>query len=144
MVSTGMMALAFDVLKPPCSGGPKCHVWQASIDFPCFLEGTHPQTFKFYNFLRVPVRNGRRVPGNRDNGNLYQLVDLLGVVHVLGQLLDGVECFLSDIVTFKSQVTSDCETDHQVLDWVPRHHYLRLAISELKDAEIKRAFSLKS
>jgi len=59
---------------------------------------------------------------------------------VLGQLLDSVERFLSDIVTFKSQVTSDCETDPQVLDWVPRHHYLRLAISELKDAEIKRAF----
>jgi len=58
---------------------------------------------------------------------------------VLGQLLDSVERFLSDIVTFKSQVTSHCETDPQ--DWVPRHHYLRLAISELKDAEIKRAFS---
>jgi len=67
-------------------------------------------------------------------------VNLLRVVHVLGQLLDSVERFLPDIVTFKSQVTSDCETDLQVLDWVPRHHYLRLAISELKDAEIKRAF----
>ena len=68
-------------------------------------------------------------------------MDLLRVVHVLDQLLDSVERFLSDIVTFKSHVTSDCETDPQVLDWVPRHHYFRLAISELKDAEIKRAFS---
>jgi len=48
---------------------------------------------------------------------------------------------LPDIVTFKSQVTSDCETDSQELDWVPRHYYLRLAISELKNTEIKRALS---
>ena len=60
---------------------------------------------------------------------------------MLGQMLDGVERFLSDIVTFKSQVTSYCETDPQVFDWVPQHHYLRLAITELKDPEIKRAFS---
>ena len=77
----------------------------------------------------------------RYNGNLYHPVNLLRVVHVLGQLLDSVERFLSDIVTFQSQVTSDCDTDSQVLDWVPWHYYLRLAISELKDAEIKRAFS---
>ena len=63
------------------------------------------------------------------------------VVHVLGQMLNGVERFLSDIVTFKSQVTSDCETDPQVFNWVPRHNYLRLTITELKDTEIKRAFS---
>jgi len=48
---------------------------------------------------------------------------------------------LPDIVTFKSQVTSDCETDSQVLDWVPWRHYLRLAISNLKNTEIKRALS---
>ena len=59
--------------------------WQAGIDFPCFLEGTHPQIFKFINFLSVPARNGRRVPENRDNGNLYHPVNLLRVVHVLGQ-----------------------------------------------------------
>jgi len=48
MVSLVMMALAFGVPKPPCS---KCHVWQAGIDFPCFLEGTHPQISKFDDFL---------------------------------------------------------------------------------------------
>jgi len=61
---------------------------------------------------------------------------------VLGQLLDSVEHFLSDIVTFKSQVTSDCEMDPLVLDWVPRHHYRRLAIYELMNSEINRAFCL--
>ena len=66
-------------------------------------------------------------------------MNLLRVVHLLGQKLDGVERSLSDMVTFGSQVTSDCETDCQVLVWVPRHHYLRLAISELKSTEIKRA-----
>ena len=60
---------------------------------------------------------------------------------MLGQILDSVEHFFSEIVTFKSRITSDCETDPQVLDRIPRHHYLRLSISELKDAEIKRAFS---
>ena len=59
----------------------------------------------------MSVRNDRRVPENRDNGKLYHPVNLLRVVHVLGQLLDSVEHFLSDIVTFKSQVTSDCEAD---------------------------------
>ena len=59
---------------------------------------------------------------------------------MLGQMLDGVERFLSDIVTFKSQVASDCETDPQVPDWIPRHHYLRLSTSKLKNAEVKRAF----
>ena len=58
---------------------------------------------------------------------------------MLGQLLDGVERFLPDIVTFKSQVTSDCETDPQVLDWVPRHHYLSLVISKLKNTEMEKA-----
>ena len=68
-------------------------------------------------------------------------MNLLRVLHVLGQLLDGVERFLSDTVTLKSQVTSDCETDHQVLDQVPRHCYLRPTIFELTNFEIKQAFS---
>jgi len=47
------------------------------------------------------------------------------------QLRESAERFLSDIITFKSQV----------LDWVQRHHYLRLAISDLKNAEMEREFS---
>ena len=61
---------------------------------------------------------------------------------MLVQLLDSVEHFLSDIVTFKSQVTSDCKMDPQVLDWVPRHHYRRFTISELINTEIKGAIGL--
>jgi len=64
------------------------------------------------------------------------------MVHVLGQMLDGVERFLPDIVTFKSQVASECEADPQVLYGAPRHHYLRLTTSELKNAEVKRTFSV--
>ena len=89
----------------------------------------------------MSCRDGRRVPKNRENGNLHHPVNLMRVANALSQLRDSAERFLSDIITFKSQVTSDCETDPQVLDWVQRHHYLRLAISNLKNAEMERAFS---
>jgi len=59
--------------------------------FPCFLEDTHPQILKFINFLGILVRDGRRVPESRDNGNLHHPVNLLRGVHVLGQLLDVVK-----------------------------------------------------
>jgi len=131
MVSLVIMASAFGVPKLPCSG-PTQNVTSGNLEL------------TFYAFLKArihKVRNDRRVPEIQDDGNLHHSVNLLRVVHVLGQLLDGVERFLLDIVTFKSQVTSDFEKDPQVLDWVPRHHYLRLAISELKNTEIKRALS---
>ena len=132
MVSLVMMAPAFVVSKPPCSG-PAQNVmsFKLALTFHAFLKARIHKYSSLTISCESQGRNGRRVPENRDNGNLYHPVNLLRMVHVLGQLLDSVERFLSDIVTFKSQVTSDCETDPQVLDWVPRHHYLRLAISEL-------------
>ena len=142
MVSLVMMASAFGVPKPPCSG-PAQNVTSGKLEltFHALLKARIHKNFKFIDFLWIPVRNGCRVPENRDNGNLHHPGNLVRVVHVLCQLLDGVERFLPDTVTFKSQVTSDCEMAPQVLDWVPRHHYLRLAISDLKNTEIKRALS---
>ena len=122
MVSLLIMTLAFGVLKPPCLS-PAKNITSGKL------------AWTFHAFLKAHIHTLASLTLSCDSQfaitaeylNLHHPVNLLRLVYVLVQLLDGVEHFLSDIVMFKSQDASDCETDPHVLDWIPRHHYLGLS-----------------